>query len=42
MKLIHSIPLTDVVIPIQDIQFKYPQFVIVVSEGLLKIYKQVR
>lgn len=42
MKLIQTISLEDVKISIFDLGMKYPQFTFVVSQGVLKIYKQVR
>jgi hypothetical protein len=42
MKLIKTIPLNEVKVEIKDLTLEYPQFILVVSQGTLKIYKQVR
>lgn len=42
MKLIKMIPLNLVTIDLDSLRLDYAQFTFVVSQGFLKIYKQVR
>jgi hypothetical protein len=42
MKLIHMIPLHLLKQSLEQIALDFPQFVLVESQGYLKIYKQVR
>ena len=42
MKLIREIPLHLVKADLNALPLEYPQFVLVVSKGYLKIYKQIR
>lgn len=42
MNLLHQIPLEQLQMPIDQMRMEFPQFTLVVSQGFLKIYKQVR
>jgi hypothetical protein len=42
MKLIETIPLSLVKADIQLLGFRHPNFTFVISQGYLKIYKQVK
>jgi hypothetical protein len=42
MRLIRAIPLDQVKVGIDQLSLDWPEFTLVISQGLLKIYKQVR
>ncbi len=42
MKLLHTIPLKLVKEDISKLMLRFPQFTLVVSQGYLKIYEQIR
>jgi len=42
MKLIHQIPLQLLKMSLEVLSLEFPQFTLVVSQGYLKIYEQVR
>lgn len=42
MRLIRTIPISQVTVGIEQLRLDWPQFTLVISQGMLRIYKQVR
>ncbi len=42
MRLLHQIPLNLIKCSLETLKLQYPQFTLVISQDMLKIYEQVR